>query len=184
MEFLFPVLIVIAVAAFVAFRIYQQRELQKRREEYELLLREARSTRFQYLQALQNTREALKEQERLEDILSSIKAELLGYSREFRALAITLRAQISKSTDSELDVRTVEQMKLTFAEKWAVADHRKKDCLQIKADLHSTRFTVLRLEAVEREITAIWKQQKDEVFSHYFGLKDKLKITDPKKFLN
>ena len=184
MEILIPALIVIAVSVFIAFRLYQQRELQKRGEEYEQLLKEARSTRFQYLQALQTTREALKEQERLEEILTSLKAELLGYNSEFRALLVNMRAQISKSTNSELDVRTVEQMKLTFAERWAVANTRKKDCLQIKADLAAARFSFYRLEAAEREITATWKDRKDMVFAIYFELKDKLKIADPKKFLN
>lgn len=184
MEIFIPALIIIAVAAFVAIRLYQQRELQKKGEEYERLLKEARATRFQYLKALQNTRDALKEQERVEEGLNSLKAELLGYNSEFRALLLSLRAQISISTGSELDVRTVEQMKLAFAEKWAVADARKKDCLQLKADLAAARFSFYRLEAAEREITAVWKEQKDIVFSFYFELKDKLKIADPKKFLN
>ena len=184
MEAIIPVLIIFAVAAVFIFRAYQQHVLRLKAEEYDKLLKQARETRFQYVQAMQRTSDAQKELERLEENLTSLKAELYGYNKEFRALLLSLRAQIAKSTDSDLDKRTLGQMKLSIAEKWTHANNRKKDCLALRSEYDDAMFRFQQMEDVEHEITQLWKEQKELVLNFYVELKSQLNIPDPKKYFN
>jgi hypothetical protein len=184
MDVLVPVLITFAFVSYIGVKLYQQRVLKQKKEEYEALLKEARATRFKYIHAMQNTMDAIKERERREEDLTSLKAELLGYSQEFRALLLNIRAQISKSTDSDLDKRTIDQMKLEFSGKWANADSRKKEFLELKANHAAQNIEVQRLEREEREINEIWMYQKEQVIGRYSELKDRLPLADPKKYFS
>ena len=184
MQVLIPLLIILAVLAVVIYRIYQQHELRKKGEEYNAQLKEARTTRFQFIQATQRTMDLAKEVEHLEERLASLRAELLGYISEFRALLLSIRAHRANSTDSDLDIRTLNQMKLNFLDKWAFANNRKKECLTLRAELAELRASLNRLEIEEREVTNLWKQQKDAVMLMYIELRDRLRLPDPKKYFN
>jgi hypothetical protein len=181
MKFLIPLLVIIVLLVLIGFRVLKQRKLMKKGEEYEKKVREAKVTRFQYIQALQKTRDSLTEVTGIEEKLTSLKAEIIGYHGDLREKIEHLRQQRKQSTGSDLDNRTLAQMKNDLTQLWAHTNSRKKVCRGIVEEHNESKRKYRLQEDNERQVTDRWLAQKDEVMKTYRELKDKLKLTDPKK---
>lgn len=181
MKFLIPLLVILIFLGFIGYRLRKQRNLLKKGEDYEKMLREAKVARFQYMQALQKTRDYIKEVEGVVENLTSLKAELLGYHNDLREQISHLRQQRKQSTGSELDKRTLEQMKNDLTQLWAHTNSRKKVALEIEASRNELRSKLKVQEKNEHEVTDRWITQKDQVIKTYKELKDQLVLADPKK---
>ncbi|MBW7996156.1 MAG: hypothetical protein FVQ81_06210 [Candidatus Glassbacteria bacterium] len=184
MKIVILVLVIVIFLSIVAYRLYQQRALLKKSQDYENLLRDARVTRYQYTQALQTTREILQEVERLEEKPKSLKAEIYNYHQEMRIQIEHLRKQRATSTNSELDKRTIAQMENDLAEKWAHTDARKKVCLEAENTCAEARQKLNAREEEELRITEKWTEQKNAVMTTYQQLKEEILVTDPMKYFS
>ncbi len=181
MKFLIPLLVILLFLVFIGYRLRKQRNLLKKGEDYEKMLREAKVTRYQYTQALQITRDHLKEVESIKEKLTSLKAELIGYRNDLREQISNLRQQNKQSTGSELDKRTLAQMQSDLVQLLAHTNSRKKVALEIEASRNELRSKLKVQEKNENEVTDRWIIQKDQVINTYKELKDQLVLADPKK---
>ncbi len=181
MIYFIPLLVILVFLVVVGYRIHKQRIILKKGEEYEKMLREAKVTRYQYMQALQKTRDILVEVERVEENLTSLKAEIIGYHNDLREKLEHLRAQRKQSTGTDLDKRTLAQMKSELAQLWAHANSRKMACREIEESFSELKRKLKQQEKNEHTVTNRWLTQKDQVIKDYDALKNQLQLTDPKK---
>ena len=181
MQFVVPLIVILTFLVIIGIRVQKHRNLMKKREEYEKKLREAKVTRYQYMQALQQSRDILADIEEVEEKLTSVKAELIGYHSDIRQQVDTIRKHRKKSTGSDLDNRTQQQMEAELARLWAHTDSRKLVCLDIEEAHHKLMQNKKRLEHEELKVTNRWFKQKDNVIKVYDDLKNQLSLTDPRK---
>jgi hypothetical protein len=181
MKFVIPMLVILVLLVIVGYRIHKQRNLIKKGEDYEKILREAKLTRYQYMQALHKTRDALTEVEGIEEKLTSLKAEIIGYHGDLREKIEHLRHQRKQSTGSDLDNRTLAQMKNDLTQLWAHTNSRKKVCREIEETHNELKRKHRLQESNEQKITDRWLTQRKQVMETYRELRDQLQLTDPKK---
>ncbi len=181
MKFVIPLLVILVFLLIIGYRIRKQRNLLKKGEEYEKILRDAKLTRYQYTQALQKTRDVLTEVEGIEEKLTSLKAEIFGYHTELREKIEHLRHQRKQSTGSDLDNRTLDQMKNDLTQLWAHTNSRKNVCREIVEAYRELKRRLKLQEHNEQKVTNRWLLQKNQVIKTYHALKDQLPLTDPKK---
>ena len=179
MKFIIPLLVILIFLVIVGNRIRKQRNLMQKRDDYEKKLREAKVTRYKYIQALQKTREYISEVEEAEERLIVLKAELIGYRKEQREMILHLRQLQKKSTGSELDKRTIAQQNNILIQHRAHTNMRKRVCMDLEKVLDEARDKLKQQENHEHELTNRWFTQKDQVIKTYRELKDQLVLTDP-----
>jgi len=183
MEVIIPSVVILFFLGVIYVRLANQRKLLKEIESYEIMLRNARVIRLQYIQALEGSRDALKELQHIEESLKSIKAELYSFREELREMLLTLRKEIEKSTETLLDKRTISQMRTNFEQKWKVADGRKHFYRQVLATCRQTRPILHQKAKEEDQANERWAVEKEKVMVFYRNLSPKAKITDPLKYL-
>ncbi|OGG05152.1 MAG: hypothetical protein A3F83_01190 [Candidatus Glassbacteria bacterium RIFCSPLOWO2_12_FULL_58_11] len=184
MQVIVPGIVILILIVILYIRVSHQRALMEAAAAYEARLREARLIRGLYLQALDKSREVLKESEQLNGNLNALREEIYSLRSEGRDNMRALRHTIQQSTGSALDKRTIEQMKLEFSEKWKYYDVRKRSCRDLRT---SVRMVELRKEDIlKTELTASqkWLSEKEQVMLLWRELSPKIKITDPHHSFN
>lgn len=182
MELIVPAIVILIIIGVMIVRLASQRKLLRDVEKYETLLREARTARWKYTQAVDDSRETLKEVQHVEANLQTIKAEIYGFRSEFREMLASLRREVHQSTNTILDRRTIAQMKSNFNQKWKFVESRKRFCLEVVASYRESQKKLHQRVTEEDEATALWNNKKEQVLFLYRSLSLKVKITDPIKY--
>ena len=184
MQVLVPGIVILILLVILYIRVNQHRALMEAASVYEARLREARLIRGLYLQALEKSREILKDCDLQNGNLNALKGEIYSLRSEARDLLRTMRHAIHQSTGSVLDKRTIEQMKVDFSEKWKYYNVRKRTCRDLRA---AVLVAELRKEEIlKTELTASqeWFSEKEQVLIMWRELSPKVKITDPHHSFN
>ena len=184
MNLLIPGIVILALLVIIFVRIKSEQKLLDKVKSYEAFLRDARVTRWQYFQCLEKSKEILKDYDRMSDNLTMLKAELLGLRSDFRDELRFLWAEIKKSTGTELDKRTVAQMKVEFEGKWKLFSSRKTNYNGHLDKLLDTKKKMKQASQQEIEASCKWAEEKERVMSLWRELNSRVKITDPHKYFS
>ena len=184
MQLLIPGIVILTLVLIIYVRVKKQQKLLADVERYEAFLRDSRVTRWQYLQCMEKSKEILKDYERMSDNIKMLKAELLGLRSEIRDELRFLRAEIKKSTGTELDKRTINQMKGDFEQKWKHFSRRKTNYNENLEKLLETKNKMEQANQAETQASNKWSEEKERVLILWRNLSSKVQITDPRKYFS
>jgi len=181
-ELIIPSTVILFLLLLIYVRIRNQRKLIEEAERYEVLLRDCRITRYQYMEALDKSREIQKERERMSNNLQVIKAELNGIRSDIRDELRFIREEIERSTEIEFDQRIIAQMKATLGEKWKFFSSRKTNYNENLARIIETKEKMEQATQKESEASSRWIQEKEMVMNLWQELSPKIQITHPHEY--
>ena len=184
MQLLIPGIVILTLILIIYVRVKKQQKLLADVERYEAFLRDSRVTRWQYLQCMEKNKEILKDYERMSDNMKVLKAELLGLRSELCDELRFLRAEIKKSTGTELDKRTIAQMKTDFEQKWKHFSRRKTNYNENLGKLLEAKKKMEQASQEETEASNKWSEEKTIVMNLWRNLSSKVKVTDPRKYFS
>ncbi len=184
MEIAIPGIVILILLIIIYVRIKTQQKLLEEAKLYETLLRDSRLTRWQYFQCIEKSKEILKEYEQMSNKLKGIKAELLGIRSDLRDELRFLRAEIEKSTGTELDKRTITQMKAGFDEKWKFFSSRKTNHNKNLDKLIETKKKMEQATQEETEASSKWSSERESVMDLWRELSPKVQVTDPHNYFS
>jgi len=181
-QLLIPGIVVLALILIIYLRVKKQQKLLSDAERYEAFLRDSRLTRWQYLQCMEKSKEILADFERISDNVNALKAELLGIRSELRDELRFLRAEIKQSAGTELDKRTIAQLKTDFQGKWKHLSSRKTNYNENLDILLETKKKMEQANQAETAASNKWSSEKERVMNLWRELNSKIQITDPHKY--
>ena len=184
MEIVIPGIVILILLLTIYVRIKIQQKLLEKAKLYEVSLQNSRITRLKYFHCMEKSRTILKEYEQISNELEVSKAELLEIRSDIRDELRFLRAEIEKSTGTDLDKRTITQMKVEFGEKWKFFSSSKTNYNKDLDKLLETKKMMEQATQEEIEASSKWSEEKEIIMNLWRELSAKIQITDPNKYFS
>jgi len=176
-------LVVFVYFVISLFNSYKKRKLQKKLEEYQQLLEQARKCRLIYIIALEKTENIKFQIDGVEAELASLKYKLNESRIELRNLLLELRRFRFSDSEFESDQKIGEQKKAAFFSIWKAANALKAPYNAKLQEVKILHISFAALSKESREKTEIWHNDKRIVMKMYDELRREVKISDPREIL-
>lgn len=183
MEIVIPGIVILILLLTIYVRIKNQQKLLEKAQFYEASLQNSRVTRRKYFHCMEKSRKTFKEYEQISNELEVMKAELLEIRSDIRDELRFLRAEAEKSTGTDLDKRTITQMKAEFGEKWKLFSSSKTNYNKNLDKLLETKKMTEQATQEEIEAASKWSEEKEKIMNLWRELTAKIQITDPNEYL-
>ena len=176
-------LVVLAYFGISFLNRCKRKKLEKKLENYQRLLEQARQCRHKYIMALEKAENAKLQIDAIETELAVMKSKLKEFHLDLRKQLLELRRLSFSDLDLNFDLKMIEQKKVAFASTWKAADSLKgsyNEKLEEVKTLHKT-FAILSKES--REKTELWHNDKRILMKMYGELRSEVKISNPREVL-
>ena len=176
-------LVVFVYFVISLFNSYKKRKLQKKLEEYQKLLEQARQCRLIYIRALEKTENVKFQIDGIEAELASLKSKLNESRFELRNLLLELRRFRLVDSEFESDLKIIEQKKAALFSTWIAANALKAPYNAKLQEVKVLHISFAALSKESRVKTEIWHNDKRIVMKMYNELRVEVKISDPREVL-
>jgi heme exporter protein D len=180
--YIVPLVVIVVLVGMIVFKVKKQRQLLNKVTQYEKLLRDSRVSRYKYQQILQKSRDFFKSQEQVNEGMKIIKSELMSIRSDIRKHLEEIRKEEENSDNSELDKRTITQMKTILGQKLKFLEGRKQDSLKILDKVNGLEKTKKEIIESERVACDKWTKEKNTVMKLWRELNTQASVTNPQKY--
>lgn len=175
------VLIIYLIKQFL--KLQRIKEMEKRTEQYESLLQEARQSRMKHISAHEQ-KETYQHRMGLQATEMAVdKTNLRRFRADMQKNLKELRVEQAQELKTQFELKVLEQSKLKYEAKWKIFNGMKvkyNDSLRVLNQMKSEFEPSAR-----QEETAFrqWNRDKERVMKLYHELQGQMKLTNPHQFL-
>lgn len=161
-------------------RIRKKRLIQSKLEEYDNMLDESRKSRKAYIKAMEKTQPLLENIEKLKYELGSIKVKLNKGRIILRKLLEEIRNLDLNKFKSDIEERTIKQLKFKFEGKWMLFNGMKKKFCETAQTFKQTKEQYEAYHLEENNIYKKYTRDKEATIRLFREISQLTEINPPK----